>query len=610
MKRLITLLLVVLIAFGACTAAVGAAQTDDGPAETGTVENYPILRSADATRTGLRVSWYSWENAAQYRVFYKTADASKWRFLGDTDRLYYDHTNAPMYTKYIYTVRALDKSGRYISGYNKNGCSGIRYREPSVTKLENIENGVRVTVADAATTAEERMGMGFNLYGDVYKIFVKGGTFGNSWKLAATSGKNTVNIRVDRDNSGQKLSFTVRKASSYGGCRSYFNAGKAITHIAAPEFRISTVRNGQQISVYQVKGAAKFRVFVRGEDTRWKIVGDTTCSIVNKNVSYGRPYNYTVRAMNAAGRYISGYLSGGHSLDCLETPVLTKLTAERRCLKLTWSAVPGAYRYKVFRKDDIDNTWETMASVAGTSFEDYYLFDGSKFTYTVRCVDEQGSYTSYYDTKGLSRYYYGLPEIYASDNTADGIKLIWDTCSDVSKYRVFVRSGERWKAVADVADDTYTFTDAGDGASYEFTVRGLNKNGAYCTLYADPGYFVTYYADAPTTYDDERLVSAFKEAVRRNGIYDEGEETHLVIPIVDLDCYGENAGDITDNLIRLGEENIDYMITLLRQEMGEYYVNGFDTSGLTFHIEKEENEEEGARGYYLCLGLENIIVPN
>ena len=58
------------------------------------------------------------------------------------------------------------------------------------------------------------------------------------------------------------------------------------------------------------------------------------------------------------------------------------------------------------------------------------------------------------------------------------------------------------------------------------------------------------------------------------------------------------------------EENIDYMITLLRQEMGEYYVNGFDTSGLTFHIEKEENEEEGARGYYLCLGLENIIVPN
>lgn len=563
MKRLLTLLLAVLIAVSACTVAVSAANQD-----------YPILKNVQATKDGLRVTWYGYENAAKYRVFYKTDNMTSWQKLGDTANLYYDHKIAATYTYYYYTVRAMDKNGKYISSYIKDGYSGIRYRNPNVTKIENIAGGVKVTVAPAETTTYERLRIGFLIFPDVYKIYVKGGSYGNSWTLVATTDKTTVSIPIARKNSGKQLTFTVRVAN-----KSYFNAGKTITHIAAPTLKLSATKNGQQITVNKVAGASKYRVFIK-ENGKWKKLGDTTSSIVNKNVKYGSTYTYTVRALNASGSYISGYYNAGFTAAYLKTPKITKLAQDMGGLRLTWSAVSGADSYRIFYKDSYTTSWEYLDDVTGTSFIDYWCVPGEIYTYTVRCVDKNGNYVSYYDTVGKTLGYYGEPQPMYVTNSKSGVTLSWTAYDEIAKYRVFVKNGANWTIVGDTTEESYTYTNVQEGTEYCFTVRGMDKSGKYCTGYYTPGVYVTYYKNNQTTFDKDKLYNKLRSGLPMHtvsyGLLDREDAFYTVA--VWTSFYGENCGDVTDYLAQMGQKEI----TDFLDEIASY---GYDVESMCYQLE-------------------------
>ena len=508
-----------------------------------TSANYPALYAPEAVSTGVRVKWKAYAGAAKYRVFYKNG-FDKWVKLADTTKLYYDHTAAKLDTDYTYTVRAIDKSGKYCSSFDSSGRTGRKSTAPTITKVENIAGGVKVTFKRAAKTTPA-----FRLSEDTAYLFVSGGTYGSGWtRIGSTSG-TAVAGAIDAKNSGKTLKFALRTA--YIGYTSVYSASKSAAYYATPTLKVTTVSGAHQITVNKVGGAAKYRVFLKNGSS-WKKLGDTTSTLTNKNVKFGTKYIYTVRAMNSAGNYISGFLDSAFDAYYSKAPTV-KVESAYYGLDVTWTGTAGSGDYyRVFRKGPNDKNWKAIAEVTGTEWYDYDVESGSTYTYTVRCFNHYN----------YSAAVYSVPEIVYGENSEEGITLAWTSEDSVPTYRLFVRLNDRWTAVGDTQEDYLTYTDAVEGQTYLFTVRGLNAKGKYCTSFNMDGFRITYYKDQERTFDLDQIKAQLEARFDPSDEYapDESvvdDEDSVAWFITYTGFYGPNTGDVTNLLLSSAYKEID-----------------------------------------------------
>jgi fibronectin type 3 domain-containing protein len=557
-------------------------------AETG-AENYPVITAADATANGIRIQWKAFAGAAKYRVFYKN-DNGKWAKLGDTTGLYYDHKSARLDEKYVYTVRAIGSDGAYCSSYYTSGVTGRKSNPPTISKVENIAGGVTVSFTRPSIK-------NILLEPDVVYLYVTGGTYGSKWKLIGSSYGNTVSGPIDAKNSGSTLKYTLRSKNASGNFTSVCSTVKSATYVATPVFSVNAAANGQQIKITAVKGAAKYRIFIMGSNSKWqKLVDTTATTYVNKNVKIGGMYCYTVRALNSAGSYVSGYIKTGISVRYLATPKLTNLEQGTGYLKLSWGAVQNAQYYRVFRINPGESKWTALVDVAGTSYTDYDLVGAGKYTYTVRCIDNLGYYTSYFDTKGLSLNFSETPEIVFVENDEEGMHLYWTECAGVAKYRLFRMVDGKWAKVADTEDLEYTVTDMEVGQGSVFTVRGMNADGKYVTGYDPNGFQAIYYQDVERSINEDLIIGMLRQRARGKGMtYSQGiaEDADVDQILIATDAYyGENTGEVSDYVIMQGYRSLE--------EVKEAIDNtGYPASDFVFDITMEEYEGD----HYFILNL-------
>ena len=112
--------------------------------------------------------------------------------------------------------------------------------------------------------------------------------------------------------SGKKLDYTVRAYSSKGN--SHYIA-KTINYVATP--KLTSLTNGTSGAVLKwgaVKGATSYRVYRKATgESGWKNIGTVkTISFTDKNVTNGKTYTYTVRAVD--GSNLSAYNNTGTSI--------------------------------------------------------------------------------------------------------------------------------------------------------------------------------------------------------------------------------------------------------------------------------------------------------
>ena len=117
---------------------------------------------------------------------------------------------------------------------------------------------------------------------------------------------------------------------------------------------------------------------------------DTT---VKKGVKYG----YKVRGVAADGKTLGPMSPTGVTAKVTAastTPDYVKLTSARRVtggIQLTWESAADAKTYNVYRKVDGASGWTLLASsVSGTSYTDWNVEPGVRYTYTVRGVAADG----------------------------------------------------------------------------------------------------------------------------------------------------------------------------------------------------------------------------
>ena len=406
----------------------------------------PVVLGASNGANGVTVTWEANTGVSKYVVFRKT-DSGKWTKIAETTgngndnamagstRSYVDGTAAAGHT-YAYTVRGIDAAGKYITSYDTKGKSVtitavVDTSAPVVLGATSDANGVTVTwKANSGVTK--------------YAVFRK--TDSGKWtKIAETTGNGNDNATAGSTCSyvdgtaetGHTYAYTIRGINEAGKYVTSFDAvGKSVTITAvdtsAPVVLSATNgSNGVTVTWKANAGVTKYAVFRKTDSGKWTKIAETTgsgndnamagstCSYVDGTAAAGHTYDYTVRGINEAGKYITSFDATGKSVTVDEildasSPVLGGVSAGANGITVTWTANSGVFKYAVFRKvaggkwtkigETTGSGTEGVKATAGSicSYDAGTVEAGTTYTYTVRGLDESGKYVTSFDANGVS----------------------------------------------------------------------------------------------------------------------------------------------------------------------------------------------------------------
>ena len=468
----------------------------------------PVISSVSAGNDGVKISWGKETGAAKYRLYRKTGNGS-WGKIADTANDTYTDTTAVTGTTYSYTVRCLDTAGNFVSAYDTTGKSIVFASKPIISSVSNVVGGVKVTWAKSSGAAK-------------YRVYRKSGS--GSW---AKAGDTTALSFTDKNVvSGTKYSYTVRCLDSSGQfCSGFDPTGKSITYVAAPAIKsVSNVYGGVTVTWSKITGASKYRVYRKSGSGSWAKIADTTAvSYTDKTAASGTKYTYTVRCLDSSGNTISSFDSTGKSIIYVAAPTISSVDNVVGGVKVTWGKVKGAARYRVYRKTG-SGSWTKLGDTTALSYGDTTAVSGTKYSYTVRCLDSSGNIVSSFHSTGKSITYVAAPVVSSVSKVEAGVRVSWGKITGAAKYRVYRKTGSgSWTKVTDTAATTYTDKNVKNGIKYTYTVRCLNSAGNPVSSFDSTGKSITYTSESPAfsvlTLDSASSTSIVVMSVTNRGNY-------------------------------------------------------------------------------------------
>ena len=175
----------------------------------------------------------------------------------------------------------------------------------------------------------------------------------------------------------------------------------------------------------------------------------------------------------------------------LSAPTNVKATAGDKQVKLTWTAVSGATKYRVQRLNG--STWTTIATVSTNSYTNTGLTNGTKYSYRVLASADGSAWSS--ASAAASATPAAAVKVSAPTNvkaTAGDkqVKLTWTAVSGAAKYRVQRLNGTTWTTIATVSTNSYTNTGLTNGTKYSYRVLasadGSNWSAVSAVVSATP----------------------------------------------------------------------------------------------------------------------------
>ena len=280
------------------------------------------------------------------------------------------------------------------------------------------------------------------------------------------------------------------------GNESLLNARKIFsdTKPQTPKTLSKNAIGGIEIYWEPVLGAVKYNVYRRAAgQSNWTLVGTTTATaIVDKDVTSGVYYRYSVRAYNATGKY-SDYVYGLTNLrKYMATPELTGISNATNGIYIKWNAVSGVTNgYRVYRRGAGQTTWTYLGTTKNTYWTDSGVKNASGGYYRYTVIAD-GGYHSAFDTTGLYLKRLSNPALKSATSSSSGITIKWNTVKDATGYYIYRKTGNgNWVRIAVVtpgSTSTYLDKTAQKGVTYTYTVRAVC--GGYIS-YFDSGIKVT-----------------------------------------------------------------------------------------------------------------------
>lgn len=453
----------------------------------------PLIKSFANNNGSVRITWGAVDGAAKYRVFRK--NNGKWATLGTVATTYYDDKNVVSGKTYSYTVRCMDANGKnFTSDYVSTGWDHTYYSYPPITAFESAQSGLKLSWNALDGVAS-------------YRVYRK-----NNGKWTSVGVVKTNSFTDKNVESGTQYTYTVRCQDVRGALISAYNTtGYSAYYLGSPV--VTSVANGYggvTVKWNKINGAEKYRVFRKTADTGWsKLVDTTAVSYNDKTAKSDTTYYYTVRCISAdAKKYTSPYDTVGKSVHYIAAPVIAKFENTAAGTVISWNAVDGADTVRVFRKNG--TSWKKLADTSALTYTDTNVKSGTAYEYTLRCVDDKGSFISGYNSTGWSNTYLSAPTVTSVTNNVGYVRVNWAKMTGAVKYRVFRKTGTGgWTKLGDTTGVYYNDKTAVSGTKYSYTVRCISADGKAYTSPFNSGKSITYIA-APTLKSVAKVTGGVK----------------------------------------------------------------------------------------------------
>ncbi len=254
--------------------------------------------------------------------------------------------------------------------------------------------------------------------------------------------------------------------------------------VQAPEITSLKVSvDSVEIEWNEVSGAAFYRVLRKTADTPFTEIGDTDANFYKDTaVQSGVEYTYALMALDSGLNPVSD-CGREETVTFIKAPVITKFANTKTGTKITWTTSEGAAKYRLLYLNS-KGVWTKLTDTASGSFTHDKLRAGTKYTYTVKCLDEKGKIIGCFYEEGKSNIFLVSPDITALSNVYGGVKISWAKQSGAASYRIARKLGSGdWKEVGRTDKASFVDETAVSGKKYYYTVRCLDKDGNLVSVY-------------------------------------------------------------------------------------------------------------------------------
>ncbi|MFN8168668.1 MAG: right-handed parallel beta-helix repeat-containing protein [Candidatus Nanopelagicales bacterium] len=399
--------------------------------------------------------------------------------------------------------------GAYLSGKATNAPIVVSVGSFSVTTtvLPSAPAGLR------ATTGATSVALSWDAVpgADGYRVYRDGALVASPTGTSATDGGLTP---------GTDYAYSVAAVNEVGtGARSAtLHATPPVPVPAAPSDLAATAGDGRvDLAWSAVPGATSYDV-VRDGDT---VATVTEPAYADKAATNGTRYSYAVTAANTSG-------SSDPSSPVAATPLppkpavpagLVAVAGDQR-VALTWTAVPGADGYRVYRDGTL------VASPTSASYADTDVVNGTSYSWTVSAQNIAGA--SAQSAAVAATPMPPLPSVPSGVSAAAGdgaVVVSWSAVAHADDY-VVSRDGV---VVATGTGTSWTDTGLVNGTTYGYTVVARNISGSSAAsgsvsarplppVPAAPGAPTLVAGDGRVTLTWASVAQATSYAVYRDGI--------------------------------------------------------------------------------------------
>ena len=357
-------------------------------ASTGTL-SAPTVTGGNDSQGRPTLKWKAVSGAAKYEVYRSySRDGSYSKYSTQTSTGYTNSSYLTSGTTYYYKVRALKSDGTAgpYSAVVSVTCR-LKLTAPSVTGGNDSQG--RPTLKWKAVSGAAKY--------EVYRSYSRDGSYSKYSTQTSTGYTNSSYLT-----SGTTYYYKVRALKSDGTAGPY-SAVVSVTcrlKLTAPSVTGGTDSQGRPTLKWNaVTGAAKYEVYrsASRSGTYTKYSTQTSTSYTNSSyLTSGTTYYYKVRALGSDGSYgpYSSVASVTYRATSSAVPAevtMGKATAQGSYITVTWDKAANAASYRVYRRVNNSSDWNVVASsVSGTSYTDWNVEPGVRYTYTVRGVAADG----------------------------------------------------------------------------------------------------------------------------------------------------------------------------------------------------------------------------
>lgn len=248
------------------------------------------LCSVRNIRYGVEATWDSVPGAVKYQVYRRVANANGSRIAETTATSYVDKYVVSGGT-YSYTVRAVDKSGKYIGNFDGVGSS-ITYVAPtSIHRFTNVPGKILVN---------------WNKINGApcYKLYYRKKNAG--WKSLGVT--TAVSKELKGVVSGSNYAFIPISLDRFGcPLNSFDRNGLKTKYLAGTTLKKKVSGKKIKLSWKKTSGAKKYIVYGKTAVSNWKLI-----KVVKKNSftfkgKYKTSYNFLIRCTDSTVKYASHY---------------------------------------------------------------------------------------------------------------------------------------------------------------------------------------------------------------------------------------------------------------------------------------------------------------